>query len=500
METYTFLKDLDVLTKAQSADPELAALKAQLEQGTVPQGCSPGLRKCFLKDGLLCREYKESATQLMHTQILILKSTVLQEVHDHLGHLGIKKTFDRVKARFYWPGYEKDVEYWVQQCQQCQKRNPPPPHPPAPLGTIKATQPFERLSWDIMGPLPTSDKGNKYILVTTDLFTKWVEAFPLKDTTTNTLATVMLNEIVCRYGVPSSLHSDQGANLCSGVIHSLCQLLGISTTRTSAYHPEGNGQVERFNCTLEAMLAKIIQDDQHDWDSLLPKALFAYRTAVYDSTHFYPFHLTFRRSPQLPIDLILSRIEPSKQHSYPQFVKEAHKQLKVSYDITNHHLHTQHLRQKRIHDSHGLAEPFQVGDRVWLYTPVVLKGNTRKFTSFWKDPYTIIDKPGDVTYKIQLIGATQTFVVHRNRLKLCLTPPVPLKPCLTPPVPSGTVTTQTTELSNEYTLPSYTDECSEHVLGVAGYTTVNVEHPQPTATRPTRPHRPPARYNDFVQL
>ena len=235
------------------------------------------------------------------------------------------------------------MECWVQQCQQCQKRNPPPPHPLAPLDTIKATQPFERLSWDIMGPLPTSDKGNKYIRVITDLFTKWVEAFLLKDTTTNTLATVMLNEIVCHYGEPSSYHSDQGANLCSGVIHSLCQLLGISTTRTSAYHPEGNGQVERFNRTLEAMLAKIIQDDQHDWDSLLPKALFAYRTAVHDSTHFSPFHLTFGRSPQLPIDLILSRIEPSKQHSYPQFVKEAHKQLKASYDITNHHLHTQHL-------------------------------------------------------------------------------------------------------------------------------------------------------------
>ena len=95
----------------------------------------------------------------------------------------------------------------------------------------------------------------------TDLLTKWVEAFPLKDTTTNTLASVKLNEMVCRYGVPSSLHSDQGANLCSGVIHSLSQILGISTTRTLAYHPEGNGQVEHFNCTLEAMLAKTIQDD-----------------------------------------------------------------------------------------------------------------------------------------------------------------------------------------------------------------------------------------------
>ena len=159
---------------------------------------------------------------------------VLQEVHNHLGHFGTKKTLERLKARYYWPGYEQDTVQWVKQCVQCQKRNPPQPNPVAPLGTIAATRPFEKLSWDIMGPLPTSSQGNKYILVITDLFTKWVEAFPLKDTTATTLATTMLNEVICRYGVPSGLHSDQGANLCSNVVYSLCELLGIAVTRTSA--------------------------------------------------------------------------------------------------------------------------------------------------------------------------------------------------------------------------------------------------------------------------
>ena len=497
VETYTFLADRAVLTEAQTADSQLASIKFQLEQGAAIECGSPGLRKCFLKDDLICREYKESATQLTHTQIVIpesLKTIVLKEVHDHSGHLGFKKTFDRVKSCFYWPGYEKDVECWVKQCERCQRRNPPQPNPPAPLGTIEATRPFERLSWDIMGPLPTSSTGNKYILVITDLFTKWVEAFPLRDTTANTLATIMLNEIVCRYGVPSSLHSDQGANLCSSVIQSLCQLLGVSTTRTSAYHPEGNGQVERFNRTLEAILAKTIEDDQHEWDSLLPKALFAYRTAVHDSTHFSPFHLTFGRSPQIPIDLMLGRIQPSKRCSYPQFVDDAHKQLKTSYDIANHHLHAQHLRQKRIHDRNGLGEPFQVGDRVWLYTPVVSKGNTKKFTSFWKGPYTVVDKPGDVSYKIQLIGGTQTFVVHRNRLK----------PCHTSPVPADVVNPQRTHLlpaiDDEYIYSSHSDGSTEHPPGIAGYTSVNLGHPSTpqTVTRPSRHHRPPARYADYV--
>jgi len=162
---------------------------------------------------------------------------VLRQVHDHLGQLGVKKTLGYAKTCFYWPGYEQAVESWIKQCDQCQRHNPPQPNPPAPLGTITSSRPFKKQSWDIMGALPTSSQGNKYILVITDLFTKWVEAFPLKDVTTNTLATIMLNEIVCRYGVPTCIHSDQGANLRSAVIQSPCQLLGITTTRTSAYHP-----------------------------------------------------------------------------------------------------------------------------------------------------------------------------------------------------------------------------------------------------------------------
>ena len=121
-----------------------------------------------------------------------------------------------------------------------------------------------------MGPLPVTSQGNRYVLVVTDMFSKWTEAFALKSTDSETLAKVLIDKVICRYGVPSALHSDQGANLTSNLISSLCQNLGITQTRTTAYHPQGNAQVERFNRTLEAMLAKTVSEHQQDWDQHIP--------------------------------------------------------------------------------------------------------------------------------------------------------------------------------------------------------------------------------------
>ena len=294
------LFDGDTLLETQLADPQLQPIIAALLQNKELPTTVVGLRHCFLQDGVLCQRYVCSTTHISHIQVVvpaILRDSVLNHLHNSSGHFGVKRTTALVKDGFYWPGYEADITQWIHSCNLCKHRQPSTRTSHAPLGVIEATTPFEYLSWDIMGPLPVSERGNRYILVVTDLFTKWVEAFPISNTLSTTLATVLVDEVICRYGVPSYLHSDQGANLCSEVVSCLCKLCDIHKTHTSAYHPQGNGQVERFNRTVESILSKMVQANQQNWDVQLPKALFVYRCSIHESTGFTPYHLNFGRSP-----------------------------------------------------------------------------------------------------------------------------------------------------------------------------------------------------------
>ena len=360
---------VDVQT-AQRTDEQLSPIIVALsDDAPLPRGTAPGLKQCFLKDGMLCRKF-QGPSNLEYTQLVLpssLHHAALQHLHNELGHLGLHKTMEAVKQRYYWPGYEGDIRKWIAECASCQQRNAPQPTAQAPLGTISASYPFDKISWDIMGPLPLTTQGNKYVLVVTDLFSKWTEAFPLKTTDSETLAKVLTNEVIFRYGIPSSLHSDQGANLTSNLISSLCQKLGITQTRTSAYHPQGNAQVERFNRTLEAMLAKTISDNQKDWDQHIPKLMFAYRTTIHESTGYTPFHVTFGRSPILPVDMMIGA--PVKQReatALPQFVRDLHSSLKTVYSQVRKGIKESHQHNKTRYDQHTANTHFSIGNQVWL--------------------------------------------------------------------------------------------------------------------------------------
>ena len=157
---------------------------------------------------------------------------------------------------------------------------------------------------DILGPLSETDDKNKYILIVGDYFTKWTEAFAIKDQSAETVASTFVKEFVCRYGFPRQIHIDQGKTFEAKLFQEICALLDIDKTRTTPYWPRSDGMVERFNRTLENMLCHYVSSNQKNWDQKLPFMMMAYRSTVYDSTGFSPNQMMMGRKMNLPIDVI----------------------------------------------------------------------------------------------------------------------------------------------------------------------------------------------------
>ena len=153
----------------------------------------------------------------------------MHQMHNSLlsGHIGYKKTRENTLMKYYWYGIRKDIYHWVQQCDQCEKTKIPPKSPKAPLGEMPTGAPLDRLTTDFLGPFPETPKGNRYILVVTDSFTKWVEIFATPDQSAKTTTTVILNEVIARFGCPFDLLSNQGRNYESTIFTELCNMLAI---------------------------------------------------------------------------------------------------------------------------------------------------------------------------------------------------------------------------------------------------------------------------------
>ena len=165
---------------------------------------------------------------------------------------------------------------------------------------------------DILGPLPRTPRDNKYILVIGDYFTKWTEAYAIPNMEAETVENIFVNEFVARHGPPEFLHTDQGKNFESNLMKEVCQLLGVSKTRTTPYHPQSDGMTERFNCTLLSLLSKAASDNEVDRDKKLPMVMLAYRTSVHESTKSTPFSLMYKKDtpPQKNLVVHYNRLKP----------------------------------------------------------------------------------------------------------------------------------------------------------------------------------------------
>lgn len=347
-----------------------------------------------------------------------LRKQVTDRMHNSVfgGHLGIRKTVEKILQNHYWYNLRDDVKVWVRQCDICAANKPPSRKPKGTLGDMRTGAPFDRLGIDIMGPLPLSYKGNQYIQVITDTFTKWVEILPVPDQTAHTSAKHLVDEVISRFGCPLDLHSDQGRNYESRLLKEVCDLLEIRKTRTTPRHPQCNGQTERFNRTLIQMIKAFIKDDQRDWDQHLGCLAAAYRSSQHETTGFTPNFLMLGREVRLPGELAVSNPN-STPESQANYVDTLRRKLARSHEVVRQHLKTYLVTQKDRYDTKAHQYDYKQGDLVWYRNEQRHEGVCPKLQPIFKGPYVVLQKINNLDFLIQKTKQGKTTIVHHNNLK-----------------------------------------------------------------------------------
>ncbi|KAL2085708.1 hypothetical protein ACEWY4_019028 [Coilia grayii] len=390
-------------------------------------------RRIREQDGILYREIQLPPAQDRVLQLLLptaLHEEVLTSLHDNHGHQGVERTTELIRQRCYWPKMRQDIERWCKACERCTLAKGLIPTSRTYAGHLLAAKPLEIIAIDFTVMEKASD-NHENVLIVTDVFSKFTQAYPTVNQRAETVAKVLTEKWFYLYGVPKRIHSDQGRAFEGELLKRLCKLYGIDKSRTTAYHPEGNGQCERFNRTLHNLLRTLHPGKKKRWPQALPHLLFAYNTSVHQSTGHSPYELMFGRKPQLPVDFLLGRATEDPGSTSPEDWVNTHKEyLTAVYADARSRLEAAAAGRER----HSvLPPPLLARTRVCRRSHPL---GRHKIQDLW-DPrvYTVVkcwDENSQVYHITPEDGLGPDLNVHRSELKAL--PSQELVPCEAPVV------------------------------------------------------------------
>ena len=374
----------------------------------------------LLDDVLYKRDNKETTDYFVLCTPECMTKFVLKMCHDEHGHFGRDKTLDTVKTRFYWPSMHTDVVEYVRSCLQCQQGKIERKPTYGELQSIEyPSKPFEHINADILGPLARTSSGKTYIIIATDYFSKYVVARALRNITSEAVF-LFFEDLFLEHSVPEKITTDNGTQFTAKMIQDLLESFEVQHLRTTFYHAQSNGQVERFNATVCECLRKLCADHHKDWDAMLKYAIFAYNTSIHGTTKESPFKLYKNFLPAIPVDRAVSVIGKHKS----QYTESLRANMSKTHDIVRERVLKSHEKQKINFDATHRPAEFDIGMFVWLnrerFTNKELRESKfplcRKTGSLRLGPYKIIE--------IQLpnvlldIEGNQR-LVHMSKLSVC---------------------------------------------------------------------------------
>jgi hypothetical protein len=358
--------------------------------------------------------------------------------------MGIENTYQRIASKYYWPKLHEDIKQFVRTCDECQKRKRG--KEVAHLQPISISGAFEHIGIDVVGPLPRTIRGNRYIVVAIDYLTKWPEAKAIQLADALTIVPFIYEDVICRHGIPKRITTDQGTEFVNELTKELCEAYQIKHIRTTAYHPQANGLVERSNQTIKNTLAKLVATQKGEWDLYLSSALFAIRTSKQQTTRLTPANLTYGRELTQPCDMEWEKTpanltcgrrltkpcdmkwektksdgdknENDRQKLTVRMTTEITR-LKQTREKATKFIRKAQERQKANYDKeYRDPAPLQIGDQVLLYRNITEASWSAKLEPKWEGPYIVHSIKG-TTHQLKrpYTGTLLPFKIHRNRLK-----------------------------------------------------------------------------------
>ena len=349
----------------------------------------------------------------------IYRSEILSLAHETpmSGHLGVNKTYHKILNHFYWPGLKTDVSNYCRSCHTCQVVGKPNQViPKAGLQPIPAfDEPFSRIIIDCVGPLPKTKSGNEYLLTVMCASTRFPEAIPLRNIKTKTIVKALV-KFFTFVGLPKSVQFDQGSNFMSGIFQQVMHELGIKQYRSSAYHPESQGALERFHQTLKNMIRSYCFDTEKGYDEGIHLLLFAVRESVQESLGFSPFELVFGHTVRGPLKLLKEKF--LSQEDTPlnllQYVSDFRSRLLTACEAAKSNLKKAQGKMKQNFDKNTKERSFKSGDKVLALLPIP----GRPLQARYFGPYTVEKKGSDLNYIITTPDRRkQKQLCHINMLK-----------------------------------------------------------------------------------
>lgn len=418
---------LSEISQAQQEDPTLKELWSALKSSDRSQVNSRNHRS-----SLLLREFDRLKLQqdVMYrvtvppgrsrrSQLVLpekFRTTVMKSLHDDSGHLGIDKTYGLIKERFYWPKMKQDVDNYCKNCARCIKRKTLPKRV-APLFHMQSDGPMDLVCMDFLSIEPDSC-NTENVLVITDHYTRYAQAFSTRDQKATTVAKVLLEKYFVHYGLPKRMHSDQGRDFESRLIHELLSSLGVEKSRTTPYHPQGDPQPERFNRTLLDMLGTLEPKEKRNWSKHIAHLVHAYNCTPNEATGFSPYYLMFGREARMPVDLCFGTSSDNTcKETYLKYVADMRRDLKAAYELAESAAAKQNAGNKERYDRKIKFTQLLPGDRV-LIRNLGLQGKHKLADRWVSTPYVIDSQMSNLpVFRLKPEnGDGPVKILHRNHI------------------------------------------------------------------------------------